>query len=605
MLKITMAEQIVLWASTISTVFTVAWLLFYSRYGIDFTDEGFYLVWMSNPFSYSLSATQFGFIYHPLYNLLDGKIVSLRQANILINFFLSLVLGCQFLKTVFCVESLKSSHRIIISGAIATASAASLVYAGMWLPTPSYNSLALQALLVTAVGFLLADKHIRRESIVGWLLIGVGCWLAFMAKPTTAAALGLCAGIYLLSARKFSVRLLMVSIVTSLGFFLVYAFAIDGSIVTFINRLKGGAEIYRILDAGHHEMLRIGDFHLAEKEKVILVICTTIFFFTLCFSQLNIKVLSHSATILSIVFVSCSLAIIFGFTHKTLGVSQFQGLLIWSVPFAAILAGFSIYRFKGLFKISRARWVLALAFLAFPYVYAFGTNGNYWISGSVAGIFWILGSLVFLSPIVLNREVLGLLLPFGLAVQMMTVALVHGGIESPYRQHQPLRENDYRIEIGPPGSAVVTSRGFGQYLFDAIDLASQSGFKKGTPMIDLTGQSPGILYAIGAKNTGQVWTVGGYPGSSALAVWMLKKVSCQELATAWLLVEPEGPRKISPDILTSFGANMSTDFDVVGTFKTAEGAGGYEKARVQQLLKPIRSVEAATTSCFDERIQDQ
>lgn len=78
---------------------------------------------------------------------------------------------------------------------------------------------------------------------------------------------------------------------------------------------------------------------------------------------------------------------------------------------------------------------------------------------------------------------------------------------------------------------------------------------------------------------------------------MLKKVSCEELATAWLLIEPEGPRKIDPDILMSYGANMTTDFEIVGTFKTAEGADGYKEVRVQQLLKPVRYVDAAINAC--------
>ena len=116
-------------------------------------------------------------------------------------------------------------------------------------------------------------------------------------------------------------------------------------------------------------------------------------------------------------------------------------------------------------------------------------------------------------------------------------------------------------------------------------------------MIDLTGQSPGILYAMGASNIGQPWTIGGYPGSDALAVAMLKKVTCKELAAAWLLAEPEGSRKISPEILLSFGANLATDYEIVDTFKTAEGAGGYKEVRVQQLLKPVRSVDAAINAC--------
>jgi hypothetical protein len=297
------------------------------------------------------------------------------------------------------------------------------------------------------------------------------------------------------------------------------------------------------------------------------------------------------------VFALASLAIILGFTHRTLNAGQFQGLLIWSVPFAATIAGYSIYHFKGLFQISRAQWASVLTFLTLPYIYAFGSNTNYWVLAAKAGIFWVLSGLVLLSPIAPNRKVTALLLPFGLAVQMITVAIVHSGIESPYRQPQPLRSNDYNIEIGRPGSTLVLSKNFGQYFVEAIYVAKQAGFKQGTPMIDLTGQSPGILYAIGAINIGQAWSIGGYPGSDAVAVAMLKKVTCQELATAWLLVEPEGPTIISPEILLSFGANMATDFELVGTFKTAEGAGGNEEARVQRLLKPVRSVEDAMTAC--------
>jgi hypothetical protein len=602
-----LAERVILSISAIVTVFTLGWVLWYSRYGIDFTDEGFYLVWMSNPFIYSVSTTQFGFIYHPLYELLDGNIAALRQANILITFCLSWVLCNVFLKTVFANQSLQRMPRLIISGAIATTTAASLVLAGLWIPTPSYNSLALQALLIAAAGLLLSNKHASRASIIGWFLIGAGGWLAFMAKPTTAAALGLCAGIYLLFAGKLSPRLLAISVATALGFIVLSALAIDGSIIAFIDRLKGGLELVRILGGSHttEQLLRLGDFQFGERGKFILVACTTVFFSAAYFSQANMKVLVHGGTMLSIVFALASLVIVLGLTHKTLDVGQFQGLLIWSAPFATILAGFSIYRFKGFVQITRAKWALALTFLALPYVYAFGTNNNYWISGALAGIFWVLAGLVLLNPIAPNRKFSALLLPLGLALQMITVAIVHSGIESPYRQPQPLRENDYQLEIGRPGSTLVLSKGFGRYLVEAIGLAKQAGFKQGVPMIDLTGQSPGILYAIGATNIGQAWTVGGYPGSDAVAVAMLKKVTCQELGTAWLLVEPEGPKKISAEVLLSFDANLDTDFEIVGTFKTAEGAGGYNEARIQQLLKPVRFFEKAVSACSAGRTPKQ
>lgn len=41
----------------------------YAGHGFDFTDESYYLFWISNPFQYDWSVTQFGFVYHPLYRL--------------------------------------------------------------------------------------------------------------------------------------------------------------------------------------------------------------------------------------------------------------------------------------------------------------------------------------------------------------------------------------------------------------------------------------------------------------------------------------------------------------------------------------------------------
>lgn len=72
-----------------ATMLILGWVLKYSSYGIEFTDEGFHLVSISNPFIYDFSITQFGFVYHPLYVLLGGDIAALRQANILVTFALA------------------------------------------------------------------------------------------------------------------------------------------------------------------------------------------------------------------------------------------------------------------------------------------------------------------------------------------------------------------------------------------------------------------------------------------------------------------------------------------------------------------------------------
>src|ERR1017187_10193684 len=71
------------------TLLALGWILVNCTRGFEFTDEGYYLTWTAHPFRYDWSISQFGFIYHPLYNLLRGNIGMLRQANVLI--FLALV----------------------------------------------------------------------------------------------------------------------------------------------------------------------------------------------------------------------------------------------------------------------------------------------------------------------------------------------------------------------------------------------------------------------------------------------------------------------------------------------------------------------------------
>jgi len=573
--KIVFTERIIPILSVIGTVAILAWVLWFSRYGIDFTDESFYLVWIANPFQYSLSATQFGFVYHPLYKLLDGNIAALRQTNILISFGLTWALVDIFFKTVFGTKAFERLSRLVMSSAIAVAAVAYPVFAGFWLPTPSYNSLALQALLIVASGLLLADATASRRAIFGWILIGVGGWLAFMAKPTTAAALALCVSLYLVATEKLIVRFVAISLAVTISLLTLSALIIDGSISSFVDRLKGGVEVGRILGAGHTlaEIFRLDNFFLDGHTKLLLGVSTAVIFLSVYCSQAKNKLTRFVGLVLSITSALLILAIITRIFRLPLAADGFQGLLLCAVPFAVILAGLAIYKFEGIFQTSRHHWALALVFLVFPYAYAFGSGDNYWSFGANAGIFWILASLVFMKKIALSPQCPALFLAVGFSVQSITVALVQAGMETPYRQPQPLHSNNYEITVGPSGSTLILPQSFGKYIAEAMDVAALSGFKKGTPVIDLTGRSPGILYAIGASNIGQAWTIGGYPGSEALAVAMLRKSACQELSIAWLLVEPEGPRAVSPTILSSFGANVVTDFEVVGKFMTAKGAG--------------------------------
>lgn len=135
---------------------------------------------------------------------------------------------------------------------------------------------------------------------------------------------------------------------------------------------------------------------------------------------------------------------------------------------------------------------------------------------------------------------------------------------------------------------MVLSETYSDYVSSAVAIAQEAGFEPNTPVIDLSGQSPGILYAFGAENIGQAWTIGGYPGSLRLAQASLARTPCWKIANAWILFEPEGPRSIPAELMAGLGADFPGGYEHAGTWQTAEGAGGYAYRRTQKLYKPLK-----------------
>ncbi|ART54940.1 hypothetical protein CBP36_11195 [Acidovorax carolinensis] len=572
------------------TVLIISWLIRYSAYGIDFTDESFYLVWIANPFLYDVSVYLFGFVYHPLYSLLGGDIAALRQANILITFGLAWILTYIFL--VSLVPDLKVNRITLLTLSAGFATSAFILF-DSWLPTPSYNSLALQSLLISTIGLILADKSEHRASILGWVLIGVGGWLTFMAKPSSALALAVGVFIYLLLARKLSIRMLALAVSCSLALLLISALLIDGSILLFLKRIQLGVEFIGYLGGGHSasQILRIDEFQLGEKLKTTILLISGALLLALWSMCTKNKKWSFIGLLISITLFLITASLTLGQMHRAAGFGQFQGLLIFAVVYAATAAALAHGRLQALKTVSARQWSIAALFLVMPHIYAFGTNGNYWQAGSSAAIFWLLAGLTLLGPLIRERASWLLALPLAVAAQAVTTTLLQTGLEQPYRQPQPLRFNVSNLDIGPQRSALTLSEDYSAYIASAMAAAKNAGFDPNMPMIDLSGQSPGILYSLGAKSIGQAWIIGGYPGSLNFAEASLSRTSCEKIGVAWILFEPDGPRSISPELMSRLGADFPGAYKQVGMWQTAEGAGGYKTRRTQELYRPVKPQE--------------
>jgi hypothetical protein len=182
-----------------------------SSYGLDLSDESFYLVTMSNPFEYSITLSHFGFLLNPVYQLLGGNVQALRILNIVMTFGLAFALSHLFMACLFRhVLDIKS--RLTIACSFATLSLISF-YA--WRITLGYNSLTFQALLITMAGIFLLIKAGSANMLLSAVVVGIGGWLALMAKPTTAMILALIVPLSLAVAGRLSIKwLLLVSIVS-------------------------------------------------------------------------------------------------------------------------------------------------------------------------------------------------------------------------------------------------------------------------------------------------------------------------------------------------------------------------------------------------------
>ncbi len=579
-----------------STLLLLGWVLRYGNYGFEFTDEGYYAVWIRNPFLYDWSTTQFGFIYHPLYLMAGGNLSILRWINLIITFFLA---SCAFYTAIKESASHKSEVNWPIFIVSASFGVASLAYLNLWIATPSYNTLALQALLIMAIGFALSESVPTRSSLLGWTLIGVGAWLAFMAKPPTAVLLVPCFILYILLAGKIKFRLVLIPACTAAILLLLSALVIDGSLVGFVQRLRLAAEFSNLSGAGYslHQLLRLDEFEFSDTEREFLAAMTAVAFIVAILTASTRPWLKACACLLTGALFGVICWQSWGSEQTVVRLGKFQGLMLWAPAFAGGLLALVALIGRYARRIPLRFVALALIFLVFPYIYAFGTNGNYWQAASSAAVFWILAGVIAARCATQGGGRWVGLIPLSLAAQVIVALLLQNGMERPYRQNQALRLHTSVVAVDPSGPPLIVSKEYGAYIDEVKVLAAQAGFTPRTPMIDLTGQSPGILYVLRAESLGYPWIAGGYPGSVAVARGSLGRVSCSQLGNAWLLTEPEGPRAIPTTVLEDWGGNLDGDYELVASWRTAAGAGDYKDQRLQQLYRPIRSDSSATQAC--------
>lgn len=560
--------------------------------GYEFTDEGYYLNWISHPWDYSSSVTQFGFVYHPLYAFLNGDIALLRSANTSILFLIAWLLSATLLDTASERRKIDWQSRAAIWLLGAVVAVASLAFLDLWLPTPSYNSLNLQACMLTATGVVMASRYSNACRVTGWALLGLSGGLAFLAKPPTAAMLGLMVGAYFAWVRGFQARGLAIACSLFVLLLGLAAFAIDRSIGGFAQRIVQGLHLGETLAAGHDvsSLLRSDSLHLSRHQKAA---AGAFFLLSLAFGALANSRLGRgkliadsSAIVLSLIAI---LAAVGGVSVKITYEPN------WPIVLLATSVGTSIGAMWRLPRSSlrelREAAPLALFLLGIPFAFALGTNNNLWTVASHAALFWLLAGLFL--PISAGRD-WSSITPAASAVAVALFLIIHLAVTTPYRQLAPLSQQSRVVQF-PSGAQLRLDEQSATYIVDLQKLASMSGYQPRMPVLDLTGVSPGALYAFEARPLALAWISGGYPGSNDLLAAALGLESCEVIGRSWILADPGGPDSLSPGVLRNVGIEIERDYLIAGNVSWTRG---FAPSHVHQyLLKPKRSPEAAQADC--------
>ncbi|WP_157788512.1 hypothetical protein [Bradyrhizobium japonicum] len=583
-------DRILLALSATTTAILFAWLLNYSSYGLDLSDEGLHLNSIANPFAYAINfpPSLFGFVYHWPYQWAGGDIAVLRIANVTLTMALGWILSFLVIGHLWTARWPQAA---VLSAGIASLGLCN--FSGWWL-TPSYYSLAFQSLLMVMTGLLLAERPGLIRQLLAWILVGLGGWCCFMAKPTTAAAIAFVVILYVVVLRRKSLLPMLGAALVALALLIVAAYLIDGGITGLAARMIKSAELEIVLGAGHEVslMFRIDRFATSSSQVAIGVLVAIALLLSILMGSMHKLLTSLALAVLLTATIAIALLGIELITIKQLTlflVSAFTCL------------GAMFYR-QGL--VLRAQTptsvALALTFLVLPHLFVLGSSINYWSLGAMAALFWMLAVVAFLSPLAQQRPSVATLLPLTVLAQLLTASVVNAGIHKPWRQVKELRAYAAAISM-PGGGKLVLSQSFRDYLATARAKARAAGLEVGTPVVDLTGLSPTLLYVLETRALGLPWLFGAQPGSNAVAVETLGLENCADLANAWVLIEPDGPYRLDQArVMASFGARQA-DYVAAATFNPPVFEDYNPNATRQFLFKPVRPAALAEQSCGEAR----
>ncbi|MDZ4824891.1 MAG: hypothetical protein SGJ13_00305 [Actinomycetota bacterium] len=586
---VTVLEWILAAGAALLALTALARLVKNANRGVDFTDEGMYLLSADAQSSEASFHNPFGRYTRVLYRLAGFDIARFRAIG-----EVSLALAAAGLGDRVAVASARLRHvRASVPVRVATAAAlisAALHYYTLYLTTPSYNWLNLFGILVAAAGLIDAltrpaddDRWWVRWAGPATIAIGVAC--ASMAKVSsgpTIFVVSIAASAAFAPGSLRTRRLVVARIFgAGAGLAVVHSVFINRPWVT-VSQILRGQRTLEVLDPVHYELdnafrsvrdaieavwndlghvasmggwialaAAVAGFAFPRRMRYVAAVFATV---AVVLVALRLDDLNHwqgsGAGYYALTWVPITL----------LGVALlFLPMAIRSIPADRLQSGVRL-------------GVCVIVLPVFGASYAFGSGNGFFaqLNGGFAP--FVAAAFIIL---------LGVVLPEGFPLPALVLAIVLGvGIHSvlddamlaPYRQ-LPVAAQTETVELGPGGGTLKVDPGTARFMRTFRAAAEEAGWEPGTPMLDFTPYAATALYVLEAKPPLTIIpTVGFYADTNTLAAWSLDKLVDEgwddEFRDAWVItIDTGSPGAPDTAVLSKLGRTFPTDYEKIGVFE--------------------------------------
>lgn len=563
--------------------------------GFEFTDESYYFHNYLHWREFTGTATFFGAYFEWPFRAMHRSVGAARVLSLAMILASSAVLMREVLR--FSMREQPPAERGSFGWwFLAAPMASAMMYFGGSLTTlraPSYNLLSLCTMALTTACLLRTlQTQTRGHTPIGApLLYGVALGACVLSKATTALPLLLVHIVFFIAVnRVWHVRrlLALAGLVTAgAGLNLL---VLTLAFPDWLQSLREGVELISLRGGGHSAMEIMSgfrwDIQIAIETNGVWMAGLGILF-VVVLRQLR-SGSARGISLLALVLVTM-VAITLIHSEKTLWLFAMAGATVglWCIE--------RLGRTPGPMSGSeRADFGLMALLLSLPLIYSAGTNNSILKHSVMASMFAYCA--VYLRLYVLRRK--GMLNAFVLAISVCLLCLpalaaqllAMTQVKYTYRQLTGLGTQNHPVLLAGGTSTVLVDAGTEQSLREILALAHAAGFQPGQDVLDLTGDGPGIIYALGANPLGTPWMLGGYKGSTVATIRIIDKIDPAALRHAWLLTSSDNPLRLT-DWETVLEQRIGTGSHVmVGDIKITRRYGWSLKSQPSmslQLWKPL------------------